>query len=44
MDSQKNKATDLIRLAYEAQKRSYSPYSGFPVSYTHLTLPTIGLV
>ena len=29
MDSQKNKATDLIRLAYEAQKRSYSPYSGF---------------
>ena len=29
MDSQKNKATDLIRLAYEAQKHSYSPYSGF---------------
>ena len=29
MDSQKNKVTDLIRLAYEAQKRSYSPYSGF---------------
>ena len=38
--------TELVRLALEARKLAYAPYSGYTVavSYTHLTLPTSDLV